>query len=169
MLRWELQLVNFHLEKERSYLTLVRLKKLIGNKFPVRRRQVLDYGESPRLPWPETCVELPCLHRGSALPSLKELPQPCLWGRRGRCNQRHFAAGRRPFSAEGLSPALPGLCCSFRHEQAATGTSGLTVSSSQRGCSPHHGCPRPGHPEQGSKKHSRSWESWAPPGISKHN
>lgn len=29
---------------------LAKLKKLIGNKFPVRRWQVLDYRESLRLP-----------------------------------------------------------------------------------------------------------------------
>lgn len=55
----ELQLANFHLEKESSYLVLAKLKKLIGNKFPVRRWQVLDYVESLRLPSAEACGEPP--------------------------------------------------------------------------------------------------------------
>lgn len=61
-----------------------------------------------------------------------------------------FAAGREPFSAEGLIPASPGLRCgrSFRQEQAGVGSSGLVGSPCRgafrpEGATPAMGAPTP--------------------------
>lgn len=78
-----------------------------------------------------------------------------------------FAAGREPFSAEGLIPVSLGLRCgrSFRQEQAGAGSSRLVGSPCRgalrpEGAPPAMGAPTPRGPSPKSR---------ASPGISKHN